>query len=198
MAKRLLVVDDDPGLLLAVSDTLRAESRLSVRNAAVAEVLREAGFAPLMFDLLTDGESGERRNVFDIELLAGRLGGAAAGARRQAWMDGMGLGFFGASTGAAAALVAGADDNGVSAIVSRGGRPDLAGSALERVRAPTMLIVGELDHGVIELNERAHARLACEKRLEIVAGATHLFEEPGRLEAAASLARDWFARWMGP
>jgi putative phosphoribosyl transferase len=86
----------------------------------------------------------------------------------------------------------------VSAIVSRGGRPDLAGSALERVRAPTMLIVGELDHGVIELNERAHARLACEKRLEIVAGATHLFEEPGRLEAAASLARDWFARWMGP
>jgi putative phosphoribosyl transferase len=171
-------------------------SRLSGRNAAVAEVLREAGFATLLFDLLTDAESADRRNVFDIDLLAERLAAATAWARRQSWMEEMSVGYFGASTGGAAALVAGARDEHISAIVSRGGRPDLAGGALDLVRAPTLLIVGGLDFGVIELNQSAFERLRCKKRLEVVEGATHLFEEPGRLEIVATLARDWFLDWM--
>jgi putative phosphoribosyl transferase len=111
-------------------------------------------------------------------------------------MEEMSVGYFGASTGGAAALVAGARDEHISAIVSRGGRPDLAGGALDLVRAPTLLIVGGLDFGVIELNQSAFERLRCKKRLEVVEGATHLFEEPGRLEIVATLARDWFLDWM--
>jgi pimeloyl-ACP methyl ester carboxylesterase len=169
-------------------------SRFSPRNRQVAAALEAAGLGTLLFDLLTEAETADRRNVFDIELLARRL----EAARR--WLahelePAPPLGYFGASTGAAAALVAAADHpDAVRAIVSRGGRPDLAGGALRRVTAPTLLIVGGEDHGVIELNEAALAALRCEKHLAIVPGATHLFEEPGTLERAAALARGWFAR----
>jgi putative phosphoribosyl transferase len=176
-------------------------SRKSPRNRYVAGVLQEAGFATLLMDLLTpDEERAERagaRRRFDIDLLARRLIGAAE------WVDanpdtaGLAVGYFGASTGAAAALVAAAErPERVQAIVSRGGRPDLAGAALPRVAAPTLLIVGSLDDVVIELNRAALARLAIEARLEIVPGATHLFEEPGTLEEVARLARDWFHRHL--
>jgi putative phosphoribosyl transferase len=169
-------------------------SRHSPRNRFVAGVLHGAGIGTLLFDLLTEAEGGDRRLVFDIGLLADRL----EGARR--WLEGGGLigsvplGYFGASTGAAAALVAAAGRPGsVAAIVSRGGRPDLAGAALERVTAPTLLIVGGADYEVLELNRQALRRLPGPGRLAVVPGATHLFEEPGALEQVAELARDWFA-----
>ena len=171
-------------------------SRLSRRNRQVAGVLREAGLGTLLFDLLREAEGADRANVFDIGLLARRLAGAARWARSFEGTAGLDVGYFGASTGAAAALVAAAGDDSIRAVVSRGGRPDLAGDALAGVRAPTLLIVGGEDGGVIELNEGAFERLSCEKRLEIVPGATHLFEEPGCLERVAELARDWFARWV--
>jgi len=169
-------------------------SRLSRRNNRVAEELREAGLGTLLLDLLTEAEAADRRNVFDIALLGRRLRGAAAWARAQGDLEAMRIGYFGASTGAAAALVAAAGDDRIGAVVSRGGRPDLADEALERVRAPTLLIVGGADEPVIPLNERARERLSCEKRLEIVPGATHLFEEPGALEQVSGLAREWFVR----
>jgi pimeloyl-ACP methyl ester carboxylesterase len=172
-------------------------SRFSPRNRMVAEALNAKGFATLLFDLLTEDEEADRANVFDIPLLADRLTDAMRWLARDAWAGGVPLGLFGASTGAAAAIVAAANTgNAVGAIVSRGGRPDLAGAALARVRAPTLLIVGGEDHEVILLNRQAHARLACVKALEIVPGATHLFEEPGTLEQVAELAGDWFARHL--
>jgi putative phosphoribosyl transferase len=167
-------------------------SRLSPRNAFVAEALRRAGLATLLFDLLTDHEAIERANVFDIELLASRLRHGADWARNLAAGRDLPLGFFGASTGAAAALVAAAGRHDIGAIVSRGGRPDLAGDALAHVEAPTLLIVGADDREVLALNRWACERLRCERKLEIVPGATHLFEEPGTLEAVVSHARDWF------
>lgn len=170
-------------------------SRLSPRNTMVAQRLNDAGMGTLLFDLLTPAESEERSNVFDVTLLAGRLQAAAAWLRSVTGAETAPIGFFGASTGAAAALVAAARmGTGVSAVVSRGGRPDLAGAALERVIAPTMLIVGGADVEVLELNRAAGGRLQCEKRLEIVRGATHLFEEPGALERVAGLAASWFAQ----
>ena len=168
-------------------------SRLSPRNTMVAAALREAGLGTLLFDLLTESEAADRENVFDIGLLAERLFGASEWVRAQPEFRGARIGYFGASTGAAAALVAATIGNkDIAAIVSRGGRPDLAGAALTQVTAPTLLIVGGNDDVVIELNEAALAELRCEKRLEIVPGATHLFEEPGTLEQVIVLARDWF------
>jgi len=167
-------------------------SRLSPRNRLVAERLQRAGLGTLLFDLLQPEEADNRRNVFDISLLAERLALATDWVRSQELRD-VPIGYFGASTGAAAALVAETlTHHRVAAIVSRGGRPDLAGAALPRVRAPTLLIIGGNDSGVIELNEEALARLTCDKHLAIVPGAGHLFEEPGTLDQVVSLARDWF------
>jgi putative phosphoribosyl transferase len=167
-------------------------SRKSPRNRIVAGVLQEAGLATLLFDLLTPLEALDRRNVFDIDLLARRLLEAIGWAQEEPRVRDVPLGLFGASTGAAAALVAAAAEPAVRAVVSRGGRPDLAGPALTRVGAPTLLIVGGRDHPVVELNEAAARELRCPHRLAIVPGATHLFEEPGALEQVAALARDWF------
>ncbi|HWM96586.1 MAG TPA: phosphoribosyltransferase family protein [Streptosporangiaceae bacterium] len=168
-------------------------SHRSPRNRYVAEVLHEAGLGTLLFDLLTPREAEHRAAVFDVALLGARLFAATSWARSQAWGKTRSVGWFGASTGAAAALWAAAKpDAAVSAIVSRGGRPDLAGSRLSRVHAPTLLIVGGLDTEVLHLNQSAAARLMCPNRLIVVPGATHLFEEPGTLTAAAGHARDWF------
>jgi putative phosphoribosyl transferase len=167
--------------------------RFSPRNNYVAAALRSAGLATLLFDLLTEEEAADRRNVFDIELLAERLALATAWARRAEDTKTLPIGYFGASTGAAAALVAAARlREDIGAIVSRGGRPDMADPVLGEVRAPTLLIVGGHDIGVLELNEQAFAQLQCEKSLEIVPGATHLFEEPGALDRVIDLARQWF------
>lgn len=171
-------------------------SRLSPRNAYVAGAMRRAGFATLLFDLLTNDEADDRANVFNIALLAERLDQAATWVRETASGRSLPLGFFGASTGAAAALVAAAGRDDVRAVVSRGGRPDLAGQALTRVTAPTLLIVGGDDPVVLSLNQAALRRLGCTRRLEVVPGATHLFEEPGTLEAVVALARSWFERHL--
>lgn len=174
-------------------------SRRSPRNRYVAGEIAAGGVGTLLFDLLTGSEEqvdrldGSLR--FDIGLLARRLADATDWVRHQSWGEGVKLGYFGASTGAAAALVASVGCE-VDAIVSRGGRPDLAGDALPGVRAPTLLIVGSDDTVVLDLNRRAQARMRCESRLEIVAGATHLFEEPGTLEEVARLASAWFRRWL--
>lgn len=168
-------------------------SRLSPRNNYVAERLGARGIATLLFDLLTEDEAADRANVFDIGLLGQRVREAVRWAREAPEVSGLPIGLFGASTGAAAALVAAAEAPGeVAAVVSRGGRPDLAGEALGQVQAPTLLVVGGADHGVIELNEAAAEALACEKRVAIVPGATHLFEEPGTLDRVVDLAADWF------
>jgi putative phosphoribosyl transferase len=169
-------------------------SRLSPRNARVAEALRERGLGTLLFDLLTEEEAADRGNVFDIPLLAERLMLATRWLGEQKSAKGLAVGYFGASTGAAAALVAaGRGECEVGAVVSRGGRPDLAHGALGHVRAPTLLIVGSRDPAVLELNRAALAELRCEKELAIVRGATHLFEEPGTLEEVITLARRWLA-----
>lgn len=168
-------------------------SRLSPRNVAVARALNEQGFATLLFDLLTRQEETDRNNVFDIDLLSERLTGAVDWVKAQADLKALPLGLFGASTGAAAALVTASQrPRAVAAVVSRGGRPDLAGNALEGVHAPTMLIVGGADTGVIELNEQALEAMHGDHKLEIVPGATHLFVEDGALEAVMGLATDWF------
>jgi dienelactone hydrolase len=174
-------------------------SRLSPRNREVADALTGQGIATLLFDLLTPAEEANRANVFDIPLLADRLVDAVRWLEAQPSLAKLPLGLFGASTGAAAALVAAAKlPHRVGAVVSRGGRPDLAGAALEAVRAPTLLIVGGVDFGVIELNEQALARLQGEKALEIVPGASHLFPEPGAMEAVIGHAARWFERYLGP
>lgn len=171
--------------------------RLSPRNQFVAQVLNEAGLATLLLDLLTSDEECDSRLVFDLELLSQRLGLAASWASGDAELEDLPMGLFGASTGAAAALIAAARDPGMArAVVSRGGRPDLAGSALSRVAVPTLLIVGGEDHDVLELNRRAMVRMACHVRLEVVPGATHLFPEPGAMEEVAAMARDWFLRFL--
>jgi len=173
-------------------------SRLSARNILVADALNARGIATLLFDLLTAEEEGDHNNVFDIPLLSQRLGGAVLWAEREPLLTALPPGLFGASTGAAAALVAAARlGSRVDAVVSRGGRPDLAGPALDNVRAPTLLIVGGNDYGVIELNEQALKRLKGPKALEIVPGATHLFPEPGALEAVVDHAARWFERHLG-
>jgi pimeloyl-ACP methyl ester carboxylesterase len=174
-------------------------SRFSTRNRYVANYLVEGGLGTLLFDLLTaEEEVRDMRDAslrFDIDLLTRRLAGVTRWLGHQAWAAHLRRGYFGASTGAAAALAASVECE-VHAIVSRGGRPDLAGAALPRVAAPTLLIVGSQDPVVIELNEQALQLLTCEARLEIVPGATHLFEEPGTLEQVAALALRWFRRWL--
>lgn len=172
-------------------------SRFSPRNILVAEGLNEEGMATLLFDLLTMAEERDRANVFNIPLLAERLIDAVHWIETQPELAQRPLGLFGASTGAAAALVAAAKlGDRIGAVVSRGGRPDLAGATLEKVRAATLLIVGGVDYGVIELNEQALERLAPPKALEIVPGASHLFPEPGALEAVIGHAAGWFSRHL--
>jgi dienelactone hydrolase len=186
-----------PGIVLFAHGS--GSSRLSPRNRYVAGEIAAGGLGTLLFDLLTTDE--ERRDRvdahlrFDIGLLARRLAAATRWLTQQPWGRDTTLGYFGASTGAAAALVASVECD-VAAIVSRGGRPDLAGAALADVRAPTLLIVGSDDPVVLDLNRRAQALLGGESRLEIVEGATHLFEEPGTLEEVARLASAWFRRWL--
>jgi pimeloyl-ACP methyl ester carboxylesterase len=171
-------------------------SRLSPRNTFVARVLNESSLGTLLFDLLTEFEAADRGNVFDIELLADRLAAAIAWIARHDQTASLPLGLFGASTGAAAALVAATREPRVAAIVSRGGRPDLARHLLGRVDVPTLLIVGGQDEQVLALNRVAHAVMTCDKQLSIVPGATHLFEEPGTLDEAARLAAEWFVRHL--
>ncbi|MFI1766417.1 phosphoribosyltransferase family protein [Streptomyces sp. NPDC020800] len=174
-------------------------SRHSPRNRFVAQGLNRAGLGTLLFDLLTEAEERDRRNVFDIGLLAERLAGATGWLREEPDTEGLAIGYFGASTGAAAALWAAAEPSThPAAVVSRGGRPDLAGVRLPEVTAPTLLVVGGADPQVLALNREAQARLHCENRLDVVPGATHLFEEPGTLEQVTELARDWFTDHMAP
>lgn len=172
-------------------------SRHSPRNRFVAQVLQSAGLATLLFDLLTDAEEQDRANVFDIELLSARLVGVTHWLRTAADTAGLPVGYFGASTGAGAALRAAAETD-VFAVVSRGGRPDLAGAFLGKVRAPTLLIVGSRDEQVLELNRAAAAAMTARCEIAIVEGATHLFEEPGTLEQVAGLARQWFTDHLTP
>ena len=197
----LTIPSPSPGLVLFAHGS--GSSRHSSRNQFVARVIREAGIGTLLFDLLTPDEEAEdvmtSRLRFDIGLLAKRLVDATR------WIAGrpdtcrLGLGYFGASTGAAAALAAAAEIGpAIDAVVSRGGRPDLAGEALSRTCSPTLLIVGSLDQLVLQLNEQALARLRCERKLVIVAGASHLFEEAGTLDQAARLAADWFRQHLQP
>lgn len=173
-------------------------SRFSPRNTYVAEVLQQRGIGTLLFDLLTREEDQVYETRFDIALLTKRLLAATEWLQGNPETQALHLGYFGASTGAAAALQAAATiENKISAVVSRGGRPDLAGAvALRRVTAPTLLIVGGEDYGVIELNQQADALLNCEKKLTLISGATHLFEEPGTLQLAAHSAADWFVQHL--
>ena len=173
-------------------------SRSSPRNMFVAGALHVVGLGSLLFDLLTPEEEADRANVFDIGLLAGRLSAATSWLRGQPGLRQARVGYFGASTGAAAALRAGRPSraSGIAAVVSRGGRPDLAGASLGAVRAPTLLLVGGLDDRVLELNESARAQLGGPSQLVVIPGAGHLFAEPGTLEQVASLARDWFLHYL--
>ena len=196
LAGNLTVPGNAHGLVVFTHGS--GSSRFSPRNRHVAAALNAAGLGTLLFDLLTPDEERHRSNVFDIGLLAGRLLDVTAELRTMPAVP-PNLGYFGASTGAAAALYAAADPAAsAAAIVSRGGRPDLAGPKLAQVRAPTLLIVGGLDHTVIELNRAAQSDLQCENQLRIVPGATHLFEEPGTLDAVARLATSWFTDHLAP
>jgi putative phosphoribosyl transferase len=173
-------------------------SRLSPRNTYVAKILQQRGIGTLLFDLLTREEDRNYEMRFDIALLTRRLLSATAWLQSSPQTQTLKLGYFGASTGAAAALQAAAEmGNKIAAVVSRGGRPDLAGEvALGRVKVPTLLIVGAADYEVIELNRQAYALMHCKKEITLIPGATHLFEEPGTLEQAASAAADWFAHYL--
>ncbi|WP_329286426.1 phosphoribosyltransferase family protein [Streptomyces sp. NBC_00691] len=191
LSGHLAVPEDARGIVLFAHGS--GSSRHSPRNRAVAAVLNRAGLGTLLFDLLTEGEAVDRAHVFDTPLLAGRLTRATEWLAGRPESEGLPLGYFGASTGAAAALWAAGDpESSVAAVVSRGGRPDLAADHLARVAAPTLLVVGGRDALVLDLNRRAESLLRCESRLEVVEGATHLFEEPGALEEVAELATSWF------
>jgi dienelactone hydrolase len=194
-AGELLVPRGAMGIVLFAHGS--GSSRLSPRNVFVARSLNGRRIATLLFDLLTEAEDRDYERRFDIVLLTRRLVAVVDWVTKQAALRALAIGCFGASTGAAAALEAAAlRPQLVRAVVSRGGRPDLADAHLPQVRAPTLLIVGGEDHEVIALNRQAYARLSCLKALEIVPGATHLFEEPGTLEQVAELAGDWFARHL--
>jgi putative phosphoribosyl transferase len=191
----LSVPRDAAGIVLFAHGS--GSGRFSPRNQYVAGVLQHAGVGTLLFDLLDEDEAADRAKVFDIKLLAERLEAAADWVRGQEQTGGLKLGYFGASTGAAAALVAASrQGESVGAVVSRGGRPDLAHEWLPLVQSPTLLIVGGDDEPVVELNRQALARLRCEKQLTIVPGATHLFPEPGALEQVAHLASEWFLKYL--
>lgn len=172
-------------------------SRLSPRNIHAAERLEQHDLATLLFDLLTPSESADRRNVFDIPFLAARVVQAITWASADPRVAALPIGLFGASTGAGAAIVAAAEASQVRAVVSRGGRPDLAGRALARITAPTLLIVGEQDPEVLELNRKAQSVMRCPTKLIVVPGAGHLFEQPGTLDAALDAAAAWFATHLG-
>jgi putative phosphoribosyl transferase len=189
----LIVPGDAGGVVVFAHGS--GSSRRSPRNVAVAKRLNVAGLATLLFDLLTPAEAADRALVFDIELLVSRLEAAIIAVRVADEVRARPLGLFGASTGAAAALVASTFDGAnVGAIVSRGGRPDLAGNVLQRVAAPVLLIVGSNDPDVLDLNRGAAERIRAETRVEVVPGATHLFEEPGALDIVSELATSWFVR----
>src|SRR6266536_288976 len=196
----LTIVAQAKGLVLFAHGS--GSSRHSPRNQFVARTLNDAGLATLLFDLLTPEEESvdlyTREHRFNIGLLAERLVHATKWAKQQKQTEDFHIGYFGSSTGGGAALVAAAEfPEEIGAVVSRGGRPDLAGDALPKVKAPTLLIVGGLDYAVIRMNEDAYRQLRCEKELRIVPGATHLFEEPGALEEVARLAAEWFQRHLG-
>ena len=195
----LIIPEGATGIVLFAHGS--GSSRHSPRNQFVARVIREGGIGTLLFDLLTREEESvdiyTRHLRFDIRLLAERLMEATRWLEKESDTRDLNVGYFGASTGGGAALVAAAELGAdVKAVVSRGGRPDLAGAALPKVTAPTLLIVGERDEQVIEMNEKALAQLNCEKELKIVPNATHLFEEPGTLEEVARLATEWFKRHL--
>ena len=195
----LLIPDGATGIVLFAHGS--GSSRFSSRNIYVAEVLREDGLATLLIDLLTQSEElVDTRTAhlrFDIEMLARRLVGTALWLGAQPQTKSLKIGLFGASTGGGAALVAAAEiPDRIHAVVSRGGRPDLAGEALPRVKAPTLLIVGSDDMPVIGMNKEAYDQMTAERHMEIVPGATHLFEEPGTLEQVARLASEWFAKYL--
>jgi putative phosphoribosyl transferase len=196
----LSIPETATGIVLFVHGS--GSSRHSPRNQYVAQIIRQAGVATLLFDLLTREEEAvdlkTRHLRFDIRLLASRLIDATAWTQTQDEIRRLRVGYFGSSTGAAAALVAAAEVEHIDAIVSRGGRPDLAGDALLRVKTPTLLIVGGRDEVVIKLNQEAYAQLRCEKEMKIVSRATHLFEEPGTLEEVARLAAEWFNKHLRP
>lgn len=201
LAGDLAVPDNARGVILFVHGS--GSGRFSVRNRFVAQQMQKAGFATLLFDLLTAAEDREDRvtglHRFDIELLTRRTVAATLWLAALPELAGSTIGYFGASTGAAAALVAAsAHPECVSAVVSRGGRPDLAAHALPEVQAPTLLIVGGDDHQVIDLNRIAQRQLICHNRLEMIPGATHLFEEPGALENVVRLAGSWFGDFLPP
>nr|WP_148415465.1 alpha/beta hydrolase [Noviherbaspirillum massiliense] len=189
------LVDEPKGIVLFAHGS--GSGRFSPRNNFVASGLREAGLATLLLDLLQPEEEDNRSKVFDIELLASRLQEASLWSRQHAPTAQLPIGYFGASTGAAAALVAAARlGTEIAAIVSRGGRPDLAGAMLEQVQAPTLLIVGSLDAAVLDLNRQALEHIPAHKQLSIVPGATHLFEEPGTLNQVLTLAANWFIQHL--
>ena len=195
----LKIPENATGVVLFVHGS--GSSRHSPRNQYVARVIRSSGVGTLLFDLLTREEEEidnyTREFRFDINLLARRLVGATKWLAGETETSHLRPGYFGASTGGGAALVAAAELGGkIGAVVSRGGRPDLAGPALGHVKAPTLLIVGGLDGPVIRMNEEAYAQLGCDKELKIIPGATHLFEEPGKLEEVASLAAKWFLKHL--
>ncbi|HMF81224.1 MAG TPA: alpha/beta fold hydrolase [Candidatus Acidoferrum sp.] len=200
LSGNLTIPENAVGLVLFAHGS--GSGRHSPRNQFVARTLNDGGLATLLFDLLTPEEEATDMNTrehrFNIGLLAERLVHATKWAKRQEQTRDLQLGYFGSSTGGGAALVAAAEiPENVGAVVSRGGRPDLAGDALPKVKAPTLLIVGGNDDIVIELNQMARDQMRCEVKLEIVPGATHLFEEPGALEKVAKLASDWFVSHMG-
>ena len=209
-AVRPVRIGSDPGLAAVLGVPAKpiglvvfahgsGSGRLSPRNNYVAAKLREAGLATLLLDLLTPAEEADRRNVFDIELLARRLRQAVDSAATVPGIADLKPCYFGASTGGGAALLAAADDPRIAAVVSRGGRPDLAGRRdLGQVRAPTLLLVGGRDDVVIQLNQAAHDAMRCERRLVIVPNAGHLFEEPGTLDEVVRHARDWFVSHLAP
>lgn len=191
----LLVPQEAKGLVIFAHGS--GSSRFSPRNNFVADVLHKGGLGTLLFDLLTEEEDATYETRFDISLLTERLKKATNWIRKQEPTKNLKLGYFGSSTGAAAALEAAADlGKEIKAVVSRGGRPDLAVRLLPEVSSATLLIVGGEDHGVIELNQQAYDLLKAQKELKIITGATHLFEEPGALEKVARLATDWFRRYL--
>lgn len=192
LAGQLNVPQEAQALILFAHGS--GSSRRSPRNRYVGERLQRGNLGTLLFDLLKEDEAGKRANVFDVAMLAHRLAQAIDWCQTRSEVAPLSIGLFGASTGAGAALMAAAErPQSVYAVVSRGGRPDLAASALPRVHAPTLLIVGEADQEVLAFNRRAFEQLTCEKQLRLVPGATHLFEEPGALERVADLASEWFA-----
>ena len=187
---------DATGLVVFVHGS--GSSRHSPRNRFVADYLNGHGLGTLLFDLLTEDEEQRRQNVFDIDLLADRVGNVRTWLAEHPVLADSSIGLFGASTGAAAALVSAAQDpEGVHALVARGGRVDLAGKWLAKVTIPTLFIVGALDDQVLEWNEQAARLLRCEHRVDVVPGASHLFEEPGTLEEVADLAASWFTKYLG-